>query len=103
MILAILAGAPGIIISNAMFAIGKQRKILQFIAFATLVDVILCFLLIPRFGMYGAAISVTIAQLLGNGFLIFGSRKMFSLHLKMNPKLMMREVKDIIKYQNHGK
>ena len=75
MSLAIITGAPGIIISNAIFALGQQKKLIQFISVTFIIDIILCLLLIPRYGIYGAAISVTISQTLGNLFLIIRSRK----------------------------
>ena len=75
MALAIITGAPGIIISNALFALGEQRKLVQFISVTLIIDLILCLLLIPRYGIYGASISVTVSQTIGNLFLIIKSRK----------------------------
>lgn len=75
MALAIITGAPGIIISNALFALGEQKKLIQFISVTLVIDIILCLLLIPRYGIYGAAISVAMSQTIGNLFLIIKSRK----------------------------
>jgi O-antigen/teichoic acid export membrane protein len=75
MSLAIITGAPGIIISNALFALGQQKKLIQFISVTLIVDIILCLLLIPHYGIYGAAIAVTVSQTIGNLFLIVRSRK----------------------------
>jgi len=73
--LAIITGAPSLIISNAIFAFGKQKELIQFIIISLVLNIVLCLLLIPRFGIYGAAISVTIAQTMGNIFLIIKSNK----------------------------
>ena len=72
---AVLTSAPAGIISKAIFAEGKQKRLIQFIIISLLVNIILCLLLIPKFGIYGAAISVTIAQTIGNTFLIIKYNK----------------------------
>jgi len=77
MSLAIIAGAPGIIISNALFALGEQKKLVQFISVTLIIDIVMCLLLIPRYGIYGAAISVSLSQTIGNVFLLVKSRKIF--------------------------
>ena len=73
--LAIITGAPGLIISTAIFSIGKQKELVQFIVISLLLNIILCLILIPKIGIYGAAISVTLAQTIGNIFLIIKSRR----------------------------
>lgn len=65
----IITSAPSIIISKAIFAEGKQKQLIQFILISLFVNTTLCLLTIPRFGIYGAAVSVTIAQTIGNLFL----------------------------------
>lgn len=75
MSLAIITGAPGIIMSNALFAIGKQKKLIEYIIVTLIINLILCLILIPKFHIYGAAISVTLSQTIGNIFLIIKSRK----------------------------
>jgi O-antigen/teichoic acid export membrane protein len=75
MSLAIITGGPGIIISNALFALGEQKRLIQFISVTLVTDIILCLILIPRYGIYGAAIAVTVSQTIGNLFLITKSRK----------------------------
>lgn len=67
---AIITGIPGAIISNAMFVEGKQKKLIQFIILSLIINIIFCLLTIPRFGIYGAAISATFAQTIGYIFLI---------------------------------
>jgi O-antigen/teichoic acid export membrane protein len=76
--LAIITGAPSLIISNAIFAFGKQKELVLFIAISLLLNIILCLLLIPQIGIYGAAISVTAAQTIGNIILIIRSKKILA-------------------------
>lgn len=73
--LAIISGAPGIIISNAIFAIGEQKELLKFVLISLILNIIMCLILIPKFGITGAAISVTMAQTIGNTILIIRSKK----------------------------
>jgi polysaccharide transporter, PST family len=74
MTLIIITGAPSSIISKAIFASGNQKKLIQFILISIIINIILCLLTIPRFGILGAAISVTVSQTIGNLFLIFKYR-----------------------------
>jgi O-antigen/teichoic acid export membrane protein len=89
MVPAILAGAPGVIVSNAIFAEGKQKKILQFIIIGAIANIILCLLLIPPLGIYGGAISVTVAQLLGNIFMILSARSLPALRFEFKIKKIL--------------
>lgn len=66
---AIITSAPGNIISKEIFALGKQKRLIQFIILSLIINTILCLITIPHFGIYGAAISVTLAQTIGNLFL----------------------------------
>ncbi|MDD4989602.1 MAG: flippase, partial [Candidatus Pacebacteria bacterium] len=79
MLTPILVSIPGTIISGALFAAGKQKKILQSIIFGAITNVIFCLVLIPKFGMYGAAISTTLSQLLYNISLIIWAQHTPSL------------------------
>ena len=75
MSLAIVTGAPGMILSNIMYALGKQKEIIRFILITLCLNIILCMILIPRYNIYGAAISVTLSQTIGNILLLIRSRK----------------------------
>lgn len=70
MSITIIAGVPGAIIGNAMFAENKQKKLIQFILISLLINITLCLIMIPYWGIFGASISVVIAQTIGNIFLI---------------------------------
>lgn len=75
MSLAILTIAPSSIINNAVFAEGKQRKLIPFICVSLGLNIILCLLTIPSFGINGAALSATVAYTLGNLLLISNYKK----------------------------
>ncbi len=81
MITAIITGSIGGIVSNALFAQNKQKKIMYYIIIGAIINFILCFSLIPFFGMYGAAISVTISSILINVLLFTNFKKDNSLKI----------------------
>ncbi len=70
MCLAVVTIAPSSIISNAMFAEGKQKKLIQYICVSLSINITLCLLTIPTYGILGAAVSATIAYTTGNLLLI---------------------------------
>ncbi len=76
MILAIPFMSAGIILSNILFIKGYQKKIAKSIIIATLVNFILCIILIPKIDFYGAAISITISQIINNFLIIWDARKL---------------------------
>lgn len=69
--LAIITITPSSIISSAIFAEGKQKKLIQFIGVSLCINIFLCLLTIPTYGILGAAISTTIASTIGNILLMF--------------------------------
>lgn len=73
--IAIIIGTPGMILSNALFALGKQKKLLNFIILTMAINIILCLIFIPKFGINGAATAVTLSQIIGNLYLIWISKK----------------------------
>lgn len=75
MSLAIITGVPSSIIGNAMFAENKQKKLIHFILISLIINIVLCLITIPIFGIIGAAISVTLSQTIGNLFLIINYKK----------------------------
>lgn len=77
MSLAIITGAPGIIMSNALFALGQQKKLIKYIILTLITNLFLCLILVPRFNILGAAIAVTLSQTIGSLFLIIKSRGIF--------------------------
>jgi len=78
MSLTIITSAPSFIISKAIFADGNQKKLIQFILISIIINTILCLITIPYLGIYGAALSVTIAQTIGNMFLIIKYNKLLN-------------------------
>ncbi|MDQ3076063.1 MAG: flippase [bacterium] len=79
MSLAIVTIAPSTLISNAMFAEGKQNKLIRFVFVSLAINIILCLLAIPYFGIEGAAVSSTVAYIVGNLMLINKYRKLESI------------------------
>jgi len=83
---AVIVTTPGVIISDALFTEGRQKKTAVAIVIGTIANIILSFTLIPSMGMYGAAIAATGAQFASNGYIIFVSRKIpairFTLHIR---------------------
>jgi O-antigen/teichoic acid export membrane protein len=80
MIITVAIGTPGIVLSNALFADGKQKKVLQAIAIGAVSNIALCLVLIPRAGLIGAAIATTLSQLIYNTFLVISVRSFPALH-----------------------
>lgn len=78
MSLAIITIAPSSIISNAIFAEGKQKKLILFICVSLTTNIILCLLTIPVYGIIGAAFSATIAYTIGNILLISTYKKLLA-------------------------
>jgi O-antigen/teichoic acid export membrane protein len=82
---AVVVTTPGVIISDALFTEGKQKKTAVAIVIGTIANILLSFTLIPSLGMYGAAIAATVAQFVSNGYIIYISRTIpairFSLHI----------------------
>lgn len=58
---------PSTLIGNAIFAYNQQRKFIGYIALGALGNVIFNYLLIPPFGIAGAAFATIVAQSLVNG------------------------------------
>ena len=69
LMLTLLTNFPSTIIGNAIFAYDQQKQFIGFVALGTLGNVFFNILLIPRFGIYGAAAATILAQLLAVGFI----------------------------------
>ncbi len=76
LIFTILIVYPSALIGNAVFAFDAHKSFIGFVAVSALGNVLFNFLLIPMFGIEGAAISTLITQIITN-FLIW--RKMNSI------------------------
>ncbi len=64
LMLSLLASFPNIILSNVIMSKNLQRTFIAATSIGVAVNIILNILLIPRYGAVGAAVSVTITQLL---------------------------------------
>jgi O-antigen/teichoic acid export membrane protein len=79
MLIALLTTTSGSILYNALFAEGQQKKILWSIAIGAISNIILCIILIPQYGMYGAAVATTISQTITNIFFMIYAKKIPAL------------------------
>ncbi|MFA4827509.1 MAG: flippase [Candidatus Shapirobacteria bacterium] len=66
---------PGMLIGNALFAYNQQKNFIGFIALGAIGNVILNYLLIPKYGIEGSAIATLVAQILSTGFVWFKMKK----------------------------
>ena len=71
----ILIVYPSILITNAIFAHDHQKSFLVFVAAAAIGNIIFNFLLIPPFGIEGAAVSTIVTQFIANGLVWLKMRK----------------------------
>lgn len=55
---------PSVFFSNALIAKGKQKLLITFFIGSSIINLSLSFILIPLYGMYGAAITYTATQML---------------------------------------
>ena len=67
--LTILVVYPSTILGNAIFAYDHQKSFVGFVAVSAIGNVILNLLLIPRFGIEGAALATILVQLLTNSLI----------------------------------
>lgn len=67
----ILTLVPSSIISNAMFAEGTQKNMIKFVFTSLILNIILCLISIPKYGIIGAAFSMSISYTIGNTMLIY--------------------------------
>lgn len=77
MSLAVISIVPSAILSNALFALGKQKKLIPFISLSVFLNILLCLITIPYYGILGAAFSMLIAYTLGNYVLIVRYNNLF--------------------------
>jgi len=69
LLLTLLVNFPSVILTNALFAHNRQKNLLLFAAIGGLGNVLFDILLIPQFGILGAAWATLFAQILGNLYL----------------------------------
>ncbi len=95
--LSTIASVPSIFISNALLAHGKQKLILLFIGIGALSNVLLSLLLIPLYGMYGAAIAFTVSQIIANTFIVFKTRSLPAFRFSLNRTILINDIKGLFK------
>lgn len=93
-----VASVPSIFLSNALIAHNKQKKVISFIAIGALSNIILSFILIPPYGIYGAAISFTLSQILANISMVIYTRSIPALNFKLNLKYIGSDIKSLFNH-----
>jgi O-antigen/teichoic acid export membrane protein len=68
LLLTLLVVFPSALFANALFAFDRQKKFLWYLVIGTVSNAALNWLLIPRFGIAGAAVATIISQLITNYF-----------------------------------
>lgn len=86
----ILIVYPSTLIGNAIFAYDQQKSFIVFVLMATLSNVGFNFLLIPKFGIEGAAVSTIVTQLLTNVLIWRKMRKINKLSVWPQIKRLLR-------------
>ncbi len=66
---------PGMFIGNAVFAYNEQKNFIGFLALGAIGNVVLNYLLIPKYGIEGSAIATLGAQILSTGFVWIKMKK----------------------------
>ena len=89
LLLTIIFVYPGALIGNAIFAYDKQKSLIGYSLLGTLGNVFLNFLLIPYWGIVGAAYSTISTQIIINGFSWWKMKK-------INNFTILRHLKKII-------
>ena len=77
LMLTVLIVYPSTLIGNAIFAYDKQKSFVLFVLIAALGNVAFNFLLIPKFGIEGAAVSTVITQLITNALIWWKMKRIF--------------------------
>ena len=72
---------------------GHQKVFKNIILFAALLNLVLNFILIPMYGITGAAIASTISMIFWNVFAAFYVKKIFGFYISYNP-LLLRKTHD---------
>jgi len=83
LVVTVIVSAPGVIISNALFANNKQKEVLYAITAGALSNILLSIGLIYFYGIIGAAIATTISQIVSNSMLVMYAKKIPHLNFKI--------------------
>jgi O-antigen/teichoic acid export membrane protein len=90
LLFSLLINFPLTIIGNALFAYNKQKEFIKYSALAAGSNIAFNFLLIPIWGIEGAAISTVLTQLVSNSFIWFKMKQIndFKLGNRLNKILL---------------
>ena len=91
-----IATIPSLFISNALLAKGKQKTTLLFIIIGASTNVILSFILIPAYGMYGAALSYTLSQIISNIFIVYKTRSIPGLKFQLSLRTLKSDIQSFL-------
>jgi len=87
LLLTILIDFPAVILSSALVAYDRQKNLIVYAAIGGGLNVLLDFLLIPRFGIAGSSVATLIAQFVSNVYLWHTARSLIQFevlpHLKI--------------------
>lgn len=93
--ISVLASTVSIFIINALISYGKQKQTIIFAAVGASANILLSFLLIPRWGMYGAALAFTLTQFCMSIFILFYTRNIPDLSILPNFKRAKKDITSI--------
>lgn len=98
LLISLLINFPTTIVGNALFAYNKQKQFIIYAGLGAICNVIFNYLLIPIWGIEGAAISTVMTQMISNGFIWYIMKKTnpFSLKNQLNKILMSAILMGII-------
>lgn len=92
----VFAGIPSIFLSNALLAYRKQRLTLIFIIIGAATNIALSLILIPRLGMYGAAISYTLSQIISNTCIVIAARRIPALRFSFSISALQSDIRSFL-------
>lgn len=78
--LTLLINSPSILLSNTLFAMGRERILTRFAALGGIGNIILDLVLIPAFGIAGSAWATLISQALSTGYLLKKTKEAWHSH-----------------------
>ncbi len=81
LLITLLINAPALILNNVILAYNKQLSFLRFFAVGAVGNIIFNAMLIPRYGIAGAAMATILAQVLSNACVWYAIRKLVSFRI----------------------
>lgn len=93
--ISVLASIISTFMINALISYGKQKQTILFASVGAVSNIILSLLLIPRAGMYGAAISFVTTQIIMSVFMLIYTRKNPVIKITLNLKKTIQDIRKI--------